>query len=260
MPKKLLFLDTETTSKEGRMIQLAYKPSTTLECSVFFYKNPEPITIGAMATHHITEEMLNTYTLLEEMQGHREQLTTLFQDSTIIAHNAPFDVAVLEREGFKIAPDSVIDTLQVAKHVLPGLESYSLQYLRYYFGCKFTGEVNPHDAESDVLVLQAVFNRLALLVAEKYNYGPEEVAKDEVGIIEEKMIELTNAPILLPVLPFGKHKGKKFDVLLVQDRQYLNWLDDQKDLDKDLKYTLQYWLTGKFKENQDDLKTPSLGI
>jgi exodeoxyribonuclease X len=255
MPKKLLFLDTETTSKEGRMIQLAYKPSTENRCAVYFYKAPEPISIGAMATHHITNEMMEQYQPLEQESEHRSALVKLFNGVTVVAHNAPFDVAVLEREGFEIAPDSVIDTLQVAKHLLPGLESYSLQYLRYYFGCTFAEQINPHDAESDVIVLEAVFNRLALLVAEKYNFGPEEVAKDEPGLIEEKMIELSNSPVLLQTMPFGKHKGKKFDILMVQDRQYMNWLDDQNDLDKDLKHTLQYWLLGKYKidENQPKL-------
>lgn len=248
MPKTLLFLDTETTSKEGRMIQLAYKPSTESRCEVFFYKNPEPITIGAMATHHITEEMLSSYPPLEQESEHRSALVKLFNGMTIVAHNSPFDVAVLQREGFEIAPDSVIDTLQVAKHLLPGLESYSLQYLRYYFGCTFPEQINPHDAESDVIVLEAVFNRLALLTAEKYGFGPEEVAKDEPGLIEEKMIELTNTPILLKLIPLGKHKGEKFDVVMVQDRQWLNWLDDQDWVDGDLKYTLQYWLTGKYKD------------
>lgn len=250
MPKPLLFLDTETTSKEGRMIQLAYKPTTESRCEVYFYKAPEPITIGAMATHHITNEMMEHYQPLEQESEHRSALVKLFSGVTVVAHNSPFDVAVLAREGFEIAPDSVIDTLQVAKHVLPGLESYSLQYLRYYFGCTFPEPINPHDAESDVIVLEAVFNRLALLVAEKYGYGPEEVAKDEVGVIEEKMIELSNTPILLSVIPLGKHKGQKFDVVLVQDRQWLSWLDDQDWIDKDLKYTLQYWLLGKYKEEE----------
>jgi exodeoxyribonuclease X len=250
MPKQLLFLDTETTSKEGRMIQLAYKLSEQVDCTVLFYKNPEPITIGAMATHHITEDMLKEYPLLEKGIEHRRLLQELFNETSIVAHNAPFDVAVLEREGFKIDHESVIDTLQVAKHLLPGLESYSLQYLRYYFGCTFPEQINPHDAESDVIVLEAVFNRLALLVAEKYGYGPEEVAKDEPGIIEEKMIRLSSDPVLIQKMPFGKYKGEMIEEVFKSDRRYLCWLDDQDNLDPDLKHTLQYWLLGKYREQE----------
>ncbi len=49
-----------------------------------------------------------------------------------IAHNAKFDVQMIEKEGLKVGP--VIDTLKIARHldIDEKIPRYSLQYLRYF--------------------------------------------------------------------------------------------------------------------------------
>ena len=42
----------------------------------------------------------------------------------------PFDLGMMEKEGF-VSHMRVIDTLRVAKHLLPEQKSKALQYLRY---------------------------------------------------------------------------------------------------------------------------------
>jgi exodeoxyribonuclease X len=57
--QNIFFIDTETTSKdtnEARVVEIAIiSHNETIEEKI---KPPTPITIGAMATHHITEKML----------------------------------------------------------------------------------------------------------------------------------------------------------------------------------------------------------
>ena len=76
----------------------------------------------------------------------------------MVAHNAAFDVDMLKKEG--IEPKSVICTLKLARYfdkegMIP---KYGLQYLRYYL--KLNVDAIPHTALGDILVLEALFNRI----------------------------------------------------------------------------------------------------
>lgn len=50
-----------------------------------------------------------------------------------------------------------------------------------------------------------------------------------------QLIELESAPKMLSVMPFGMHRGKRFDQV---PRSYREWLRSKEGLHKDLKYTL----------------------
>ena len=52
------------------------------------------------------------------------------------------------------------------------------------------------------------------------------------------MVEISKNPVLIRVMPFGKHKGQKMDKV---PRDYLEWLLTT-DLDEDLKYTVGHYL------------------
>jgi exodeoxyribonuclease X len=86
-------------------------------------------------------------------------------------------------------------------------------------------DASPHDALGDILVLEALFKRIHAKVTQEFGV-------DAIG----KMIELTNNPILLPRMPFGKHKGVKFEKIPVD---YLQWLSGT-DLDEDMAFTVKY--------------------
>lgn len=91
-----------------------------------------------------------TYNLLNTL--------VLDESNVIVAHNARFDVEMLYREG--IHPTRVVCTLKLARYldnngVIP---NYNLQYLRYYLGLEI--EAQAQDALGDILVLEAVFQRI----------------------------------------------------------------------------------------------------
>lgn len=236
----ILFLDTETTGKDnGRLVQLAIKKPGSA-CDNFMFKPAEPICFEAMAVHHITNEMVENNKTIEEEPGLKASLQKMFSDYVIVAHNAKFDIGVLNREGFETA--QFIDTLRVAQHVIEA-PSYQLQYLRYFLGLKFDQPINPHNAESDVLVLEKLFFRLidsvgGITKMELAVMGPEDT-KDRVL---SEMIRLTNTPVLMKMIPFGKYKDREFAEIAKVDRGYFQWLIGQQDLSEDLQYTLRHYL------------------
>jgi len=214
----LIFLDTETTSVEptNRLIQLAYKTAPEEETVNKTYKPAEPISLTSMAVIHVTNEMVENKPPFAT-SPEKEKLQQLLKTHIFIAHNAPFDIQVLKNEG--IETEKYIDTFRVAKHVLDE-EYYALQYLRYSMGIYKVIEnekVQAHDALGDVLVLEKLFYLLFDAVRQKYSLTKEEE-------IIEKMLELTQTPVLLKNITFGKYRGKSFKDLILIDRGYLEWL------------------------------------
>ena len=231
---KLIFFDTETTGNEQKdfLCQIAYKihdPSTSLGASTFscLYKPPIKIPPEASAVHHITNKMVGDKISFQE-SGDYAKIKTLFedQDSVVVAHNAPFDLAIIKKEN--IEPKNFICTLRLARHLDPEakIERYNLQYLRYLLDLDV--EATAHDALGDVLVLEKLFDRL----------------KAKLSV--EEMIEISSHPSIIRTLNFGKYKGKKVEEVVSLDRGWLEWLLGEKEksdqIDEDWIYTLKHYL------------------
>ena len=205
-----IFLDTETTGNgpADRLCQIAFKTKDGAPVNELF--NPGmPITIDAMTVHHITNEMVQDKPSFRNSDTWRKLQDLVNSDGNVmVAHNAAFDVDMLKKEG--IEPKNVICTLKLARYfdkdgVIP---KYGLQYLRYYL--KLNVDAVPHTALGDILVLEALFNRInAKAVVE---FGDDAVSK---------MIEVSKNPVLYRRMPFGKHKGLKMEEVPVD---YLQWL------------------------------------
>ena len=220
-----IFLDTETTGtgEGGRLCQIAFKTEAGLIVNELF--NPgKPISVEAMSIHHITNEMVKDKLQFKNSEAWKK-LTGLFADTRniMIAHNAKFDKGMLRKED--IHPQKTICTYKMARFLDKDgiISQYSLQYLRYYLSLNI--DASPHDALGDILVLEALFKRIHAKVTQEFGV-------DAIG----KMIELTNNPILLPRMPFGKHKGVKFEKIPVD---YLQWLSGT-DLDEDMAFTVKH--------------------
>ena len=101
-----IFLDTETTGteKEDRLCQLAYKTETG-EIVDELFKPPLPIAIDAMCVHHITNEMVADKPSFKD-SPHYQKLVDLLNDdkNILVAHNAKFDVDMLESKGVRKSP------------------------------------------------------------------------------------------------------------------------------------------------------------
>lgn len=234
--KDLLFLDTETHSdRDPMLVQLAWLDVETGERFNKLYKPRFPIEFDAMAVHHITNEMVaDKDSFLHSADWHR--LDEMLQKKILVAHNAPFDIDVLIRQQIRVP--RFIDTLRVAKHITQ-FDKHSLQYLRYAMGAdrpEFS-ELSAHDALADVLVLEAVFGKLL------------EILKDvSASLFEEEwieqMIELSKKPVLLKKMTFGKHAGRSFIDLSMNERDYLSWMvKNISNMDPDLEHTVKYYLS-----------------
>jgi exodeoxyribonuclease X len=134
---------------------------------------------------------------------------------------------MLKKEG--IETKNVICTLKLARYFdkVAVIPRYSLQYLRYYL--KLNVNANPHTALGDILVLEALFNRINAKAA--VEFGEDAISR---------MIEVSKNPVLYRRMPFGKHKGLKMEEVPVD---YLKWLTGT-DLEEDLRYTIEQYLGG----------------
>lgn len=222
----IIFLDTETTgnTETARLIQLAFRKDK-MGNFIRHYKPPVPIEYEAMAVHHITTEFINQFPTLEE-SGDKKKIQEVLDQNILIAHNAKFDIGILEKEGLKVGKR--ICTLKVSQRLFD-FPSYKLQYLRYRLDLKISEGNKAHDAEGDIEVLEALFNHIL-------KWESLEIPEQE---FLEKMMKWTEEPVLLRRIQFGKHVGKEFKDI---PRDYLSWLVGQPDLDEDLKYTLNYYL------------------
>lgn len=234
----LIFLDTETTDCDAnaRLIQLAYKHTPIGTVVNEYFKPPVPISFGAMATHHVTNEMVAEKPGFEG-SIHQQKLRSLLKNHILIAHNAPFDIMILKNDGVEVG--EYIDTLRIARHILDS-EQYALQYLRYSLNLGVQGVA--HDALGDIIVMEALFEYLKMQIAEKFSLSSEQD-------IINKMIELTHMPVLLQTFNFGKYKGKTFKEVAETDNNYLEWLygsetmKPENEQNEDLVWTLKTHIT-----------------
>ena len=239
---KYILLDTETTgaSEKDRIIQLGYMvlEGTTTKVYNDFCSAEVPISYAAMEVHNITPEMIEGKPPCKQTQAFQKLQELNTPQNYIIIHNAPFDLGMLQKEGFECNMQ-LIDTLRVAKHLLPDEEAHRLQYFRYKMElykkeeaeAKRLGiEIKAHDAIGDVLTLKLLLSELRKLIQQKFP-TQESVAK---------MVELTKTPIFIEKFRFGKYKNKTLQEVALQDRGYLEWmLNKMENLDDDLRYSIK---------------------
>lgn len=234
------FFDTETTGNtpDDRLCQLAIKERGISEPIVnHFFKPPIPIPFEASAVHHISNKMVADKPLFQNADQYA-QVKELFEsdDTYMVAHNAAFDVSMLEAEG--IHPTHIICTYKLIRHldVQKEFTNHKLQYLRYALDIELS--VPAHDAFADVLVLERVFAYiLDRMMNEQRLSEPEAL---------EAMEALSARPILMTELNFGKHKGKSVKEVAQSAPDYLEWLLAEKEKnpigEEDWIYTLKYHL------------------
>jgi len=237
MKHTLIFIDTETTGTgpNDRLIQVGYRTTDGTDINEF-YSTDKKIEIAAMATHHITEKMIDGKPVFKKSPVYNELAERFKKDHVFIAHNAPFDVSFIEREGLHVGP--VIDTLKIARVLDPGekIDSYAMQYLRYLLGIQV--EAVAHDAWGDILVLEQLFYRLLKKVVEEKGMTQDEAI--------DWMIDESKKPSLFRSIKFGKYAGQKLADIAEKDPGYLRWLLGQKeseeDKDENWIYSLKHYL------------------
>lgn len=241
MAKYILF-DTETTGffEEDKIIQLGgmiVHNKNNIECFDEMCSTTLPIKLEAMEVHNITPNLIEGKPTCINTKFYRKLVELNEPSNYLIAHNINFDILMLEKEGFE-NKYTIIDTLRCAKHLFPELEYHRLQYIRYALKLyetekaeanKFNIVIKAHDAIGDVLVMKLFLSKLVQKVKTIYtDLNPM-----------EKLAELTKIPVMMETFKFGKYKDRKIADVAREDTKYLNWmLTNMKDLDEDMKYTL----------------------
>ncbi len=235
----LLFLDVEATGLEADdcLVQVAYRYNGEEKESLF--RPDKEMSVEAMEVTHITNAHLADKKPFQGSDMYSELKQVLHDDDTVfVAHNAAYDKSMIEREGLRV--NKMIDTLKIAQHLdtRGDIPAYRLQYLRYYLGIEID-DAAAHDALGDVRVLVALFARMYEKMAQKHTH-------DE---IIARMIDISQKPILLKRIAFGKYKGSFFADIARSDRGYLEWLLQQKEeeaangvVNEDALHTLKHYL------------------
>ncbi len=91
-----------------------------------------PIPAAATRVHNISNEMVSAAPTFRNVAP---EFMTLARGSTLVAHNARFDLGFLQeslfRAGHELWKGQTMDTLKLTRQVFAGLPSYSLQNLRF---------------------------------------------------------------------------------------------------------------------------------
>jgi exodeoxyribonuclease X len=217
-----------------------------------FIKPSCPMSIGARATHHITDVELSGAPTMTELLlkrglpefGHPSdaQFTRQFTEAqahatmhadevVFVAHNAVFDRQMLIQSGVHpdLLPKQTICTYKCAKHIYPDAEQHTNQYLRYYLGLEpaFATDGPPHRALPDVAVTSSILLKML------DTHTPDQ------------LINLTQQPVLLKTVRFGQSYGKLWQDM---DVGFLRWmLAPGRNFGEDELFTARHWLQQKSK-------------
>lgn len=198
--KPFVVLDIETTGLSPIMDEIceiaAVKIVNFIPKEIFhtLVKPKQAIPQEVIKIHGITNEMVKDAPTVEEILP---KLKEFIKDSTIVAHNAEFDISFLNYQlktiGLEQIPQSqVIDTLKIVKEYIP-LSSHSLSSL----SSKFLFNNKPkHRALEDVLATIELFYYLYFIINPKVRLFIEEsttfaflgTISDLVPLIEENRI------------------------------------------------------------------------
>jgi exodeoxyribonuclease X len=222
---KFYVIDSETTGKtEPEVIELGWVESNLESFEIMGrfngrFKPNKPIELGAIATHNILLEDLET------CPNTKEAILSLPRGIEYwVGHNCDYDYKVLG------SPPNIklIDTLGISRKLFPDLDSHTQSAMMYYFeGAKAKDKLlNSHSALIDCRNCLDLLKHLVSFI------------NNETKTLEslEDLYNLSQECRLFDTMPFGKHKGVSLDKIPFD---YLSWLFKQPDLDP--------WLIESFK-------------
>lgn len=231
-----LFLDTETTgvSPDRGVVEVAFV-ITDADFNVISEHSslidPEqPISAAASGVHGLTAREVEIAPTLAEYfsDAGAECYGGLIKGpAVVIGHRVSFDTHTIGpyiEGGF-----SEVCTLRFARKLFPDADNYQLQTL--VFALDLPRSVGAHRALADVYSCY----HLAKAICEKSGMTLEQLAAE------------SKAPMELKTIPFGKYKDQPFCEV---PRSYLQWmLREMKDLDADMKHTLNLHINKKAKSD-----------
>lgn len=225
-------VDVETTGldpKEHAIVEAGFVPvyvgeEPRFSNAIWTLHNPgRPIPPEASAIHHIIDEDVE-----HSLPFNDEARQSLSEGAdAMAAHNAAFD-----RSFIGIEDRPWICTMKVAKHLWPNAPGFGNQTLRYWLELPVARDLPVHRTLGDCFVTAELLLREV-----------EELAKRGTEPTLEHLVELTERPVLLRTMPFGKHAGSRFAEL---PRDYLAWMSRQSFDDPDVNHTVRQALQGNY--------------
>ncbi len=232
--QKFVCIDCETTGLDAQQDQVIEVAVICFDAQQIYAQweslvNPGcEIPATSTAIHHITAEMVRGKPTIMQVLP---DILQLIGNHIIVGHGVGFDIELLAvaaercRVSCQIRRNRYLDTLRMAR--LYGESPVnSLEHLRKHFNIPMEGA---HRAMNDVIVNMEVFKQLAKSFR-----------------TTEQLFEALSKPILMAVMPLGKHKGRLFKEIPLQ---YLQWIAN-KDFDQDLLYSVHRELKRRKKGDQ----------
>lgn len=220
-----LILDTETHDLNGYPIEIAYAPCSfeqgvlvINQGDVFdeYFSCPEPIALGALATHHILETDIaekpsfDTFKMPQGVQY-------------LIGHNIDYDITAIQ----KCQPDFTVKgicTLALCRMVWPELpHTLSAMYYHVMDDLELARKHlrHAHNAKADIYFTGVILKTLV----------------EQLGIKDMNSLYIMSETARIPkYITFGKHKGTAIKDL---DSGYVSWLLKQPDLDPYLRKAIE---------------------
>ena len=220
-----LILDTETHDLNGYPIEIAYAPCSfeqgvlvINQGEVFdeYFSCPEPIALGALATHHILETDIaekpsfDTFKMPQDVQY-------------LIGHNIDYDIKAIQ----KCQPDFTVKgicTLALCRMVWPDLpHTLGAMYYHVMDDLELARKHlrHAHNAKADIYFTGVILKTLV----------------EQLGIKDMNSLFIMSESARIPkYITFGKHKGTAIKDL---DPSYVTWLLRQDDLDPYLRKAIE---------------------
>lgn len=159
-----IFLDTETTGilqDLDRIIEIAaieFQDGVPSGREFVRRINPEgrPIAYQSFVVHRITAQDLENEPTIASVW---DELIAFVSDSSVVIHNAPFDLGMLRQEARRAKKTfswpTIIDTMDISRKIWPG-KPQSLDQIAKRLGIK-NSRLDVHSAREDCLLLGHCF-------------------------------------------------------------------------------------------------------
>ena len=142
--RELVVIDVETTGTDPKMSDLVEVAAVKIKGTKVVdrwstFVNPGRSIVGNQM-HGITDKDVQGAPSPKEAV---EKLFAFIGDALVVGHNVGFDIGFIEAamgDGFRVRPESYLDTLVIARDGYPGAESYKLGDLARFFGVELCAE------------------------------------------------------------------------------------------------------------------------
>ncbi|MFC0297882.1 ATP-dependent DNA helicase DinG [Geobacillus jurassicus] len=206
MATRFVIIDLETTGngpkKGDRIIQLGMavvEDGLIVKRFSSFFNPEQPIPLVIQQLTNIDEQMVEEAPLFADKAG---EIAAMMHGAYFVAHNVDFDLpflqAELERAGCPLFAGPTIDTVELARIVLPTAESYKLGDLAKRLGLRHD---RPHQADSDAEVTAKLFiallerlRRLPLMTLEQLRRFARHLKSDIYLLLDAVIAEKRNEP------------------------------------------------------------------